>query len=180
VSTDVTDEALSKAIGRELRLVRGEKGWSRAELVSMLRSGIGERTLLSYEHGTRAVLMVRLVEICAALSVAPTEILDKAYKRALHATLDLHVDLRQVLDDDTPMFRSMHRWARNKLNESLDGVVDVTPLSIRELAMAAGLPQNKLADYLARHVLDADDCRCVQHSTPREEPRMPGPHPRSE
>ena len=48
-----TVKAVSRAMGEELRRAREARGWSRDYLVSRLPSGIGDRTLLSYEHGTR-------------------------------------------------------------------------------------------------------------------------------
>jgi ribosome-binding protein aMBF1 (putative translation factor) len=49
---EATEKVISRAIGEELRRAREATGWSRLQLVSRLPSGIGDRTLLSYEHGT--------------------------------------------------------------------------------------------------------------------------------
>lgn len=64
---DAQERALSRAIGDELRRAREAQGWTRAELVALLPSGIGDRTLLSYEHGTRHLTVLRLLELCRAL-----------------------------------------------------------------------------------------------------------------
>ncbi len=53
---DVAERAISRAVGEELRRAREAKGWSRAQLVGMLPSGIGDRTLLSYEPAPRGAL----------------------------------------------------------------------------------------------------------------------------
>src|SRR4051794_20054161 len=59
--------------GAELRRAREVLGWSRIQLVERLPSGIGDRTLLSYEHGTRHLTVLRFVEISRELITdAPT------------------------------------------------------------------------------------------------------------
>lgn len=79
---EVCEKAISRAVGEELRRTREAKGWSRQQLVSRLPSGIRERTVLSYEHGTRQLNVVRLVELCDALTVAPPTLLNQALQRA--------------------------------------------------------------------------------------------------
>jgi len=61
---EVPEKAISRALGEELRREREALGWSRAQLVARLPSGIGDRTLLSYEHGTRHSTALWLIEIC--------------------------------------------------------------------------------------------------------------------
>jgi hypothetical protein len=53
---DASEKAISRAIGEELRRNREACGWSRGQLVARLPSGIGERTLLSYEPAPRGAL----------------------------------------------------------------------------------------------------------------------------
>lgn len=148
---EVCEKAISRAVGEELRRTREAKGWSRQQLVSRLPSGIRERTVLSYEHGTRQLNVVRLVELCDALTVAPPTLLNQALQRAqLHLTnLALRIDVRHVLNDRTDTFRPMHQWARNKLAEQPDGVVELPPSSVRELATFVGCKYEMLARYLA-------------------------------
>jgi hypothetical protein len=122
--------------------------------VSRLPSGIGDRTLLSYEHGTRHLTVLRFIEICRALSVAAPTLLNQALQRArIHLqNLVLQIDLRHLLNDRNERFRSMHQWARNKLTENPDGVVELPPSSVRELATFVGCTYHELADYLARFI----------------------------
>jgi hypothetical protein len=47
------NEAISRAVGEELWNTRKGRKLTRAEVVAKLPSGIGDRTLLSYEHGDR-------------------------------------------------------------------------------------------------------------------------------
>jgi transcriptional regulator with XRE-family HTH domain len=149
---DESEKAISRALGEELRRAREAKGWSRAQLVSRLPSGIGDRTLLSYEHGTRQLTALRFIELCRALEVAAPVLLNQALQRArLHLqNLVLHVNLRYLLNDRSDTFRPMHQWARNKLNENPGGVVELSPSSVRELAAFVGCGYEELAKHLAR------------------------------
>jgi ribosome-binding protein aMBF1 (putative translation factor) len=55
---ELADKVISRAIGEELRRAREAAGWSRLQLVSRLPSGIGDRTLLSYEPAPRGALFL--------------------------------------------------------------------------------------------------------------------------
>jgi len=147
----VTDKAFSRAIGEELRRAREENGWSRAQLVARLPSGIGERTLLSYEHGTRQLTVLRFNEICRALGIAAPTMLGQALQRArIHLqNLMLQIDLRELLNDKSDKFRPMFQWARNKLTENPGGVVELAPSSVQDLAAFVGCSHQELANYLA-------------------------------
>lgn len=149
---EVTEKVISRAVGEELRRAREEKGWSRAQLVARLPSGIGDRTLLSYEHGTRHLTVLRLIELCQELDIAAATLLNQALQRAriYLQNLVLHINLRELLDDDSDTFRPMFQWARNKLTENPDGVVELPPSSVRELATFVGCSHLELANYLAR------------------------------
>ena len=151
---DVTEKTISRAIGEELRRTREATGWSRLQLVSRLPSGIGDRTLLSYEHGTRHLTVLRFIELCLVLGVAAPTLLNQALQRSrIHLqNLVLQIDLRHLLNDRNDKFRPMHQWARNKLNENPDGVVELQPSSVRELAAFVGCTYHELADYLARFI----------------------------
>lgn len=147
-----SDRAISRAIGEELRRTREAIGWSRAQLVAQLPSGIGDRTLLSYEHGTRHLAVLRFIELCHVLGVTAPTLLNQALQRAhIHLqNIALRIDLRFLLNDRGDKFRPMHQWARNKLNENPDGVVELPPPSVRELATFVGCAHQELANYLAR------------------------------
>lgn len=122
-------ELVAKALGAQLRQERERREWSRAQFVTHLPSGVGERTLLAYEHGLRKLTVLRLLELCYFLETEPTEFLGLALQRAM-ILLDnvvLQIDLRALLDDRRPKFRSMNQWARNKLNSNSDGVVNWPP-----------------------------------------------------
>jgi len=151
-----TDKTISRAIGDELRRAREACGWSRLQLVARLPSGIGDRTLLSYEHGTRHLSALRLIEICYALGVDMPTLSRRALQRArIHLeNLPLQVDLRALMNDGNDTYRPMMQWARNTLNEHPDGVVEVVPVAVRNLALFVGCPYRDLVDYLARFTPD--------------------------
>jgi transcriptional regulator with XRE-family HTH domain len=153
-SEKLTDKAISQAVGEELRRRREAKGWSRAQLVALLPSGIGDRTLLSYEHGTRHLTVLRFLELCDALGVAAPTLLTQALQRARLklSNLVLQVNLRELIDDGSDKFRPMVQWARNKLNRYPEGVVELPPSSVEELADFVGYTCQELAGYLARFV----------------------------
>ena len=154
----VPDKVISRALGEELRRAREACGWSRLQLVLRLPSGIGDRTLLSYEHGTRHLSAVRLIEICRAMGVDSATVLSQALQRArIHMeTMNLRVDLRGLLCDsnNSVMFRPMVQWARNTLNEHPDGMVEVQPVVVRNLALFVGCPLDDLVTYLAQFAPD--------------------------
>ncbi|HEX6360493.1 helix-turn-helix transcriptional regulator [Actinophytocola sp.] len=149
---EVAGKTIAKALGEELRRARETKGWSRAQFVARLPSGIGERTLLAYEHGLRQLTVIRLVELCEALGVTPPGTLTVALQKAgeyLH-NLELQVDLRLLLADRGNKFRSIFPWARNRLTEEPEGIIELAPSAVRELAAFIGYPHDDLAGYLAK------------------------------
>lgn len=148
----LSDGLVSRAVGQELRRVRENLGWSRGDLVSRLPSGIGDRTLLSYEHGTRQLTVVRLIEIGRVVNIDGPTLLRRGLQRArVHVEkLTLTVDLKALVKDHSETYRPMVQWARNALNEHPDGVAHLEPGEVRHLALFAGCPKKDLANYLAR------------------------------
>lgn len=118
---DVTDEAtasvVARALGEELRRVREARGWSRAQFVKGLPSQIGDRTLLSYEHGSRQMTVLRLLELSQGLGVPASPIAAQVMQRArlYLQNLVLRVDLRQLLQDINMHYGPLASWARNRL-----------------------------------------------------------------
>jgi hypothetical protein len=163
VEFDVADEetraAVARAMGDGLRRAREAHGWSRAQFVELLPSGIGDRTLLAYEHGIRQLTVLRLLELSQALGVPATVILTEALQRARInlQNLTLRVNLRHLLGDTNMHYRPLSQWARNRLNDTPNGVIDVTPSGVRELAAFIGRTPVELAKYLARFAPDDHD-----------------------
>jgi transcriptional regulator with XRE-family HTH domain len=144
--------AVARAIGEELRRARDARGWTRAQVVALLPSGIGERTLLSYEHGTRQLSVLRLLELCDALGVTASSVLSLALQRArlLLENLALQIDLHAVLNDQRPQDPPLAQWASNKLGRHPDGIVELVPAAVLELADFMGYDQSDLAARLSR------------------------------
>lgn len=157
---DVTDEAtasaVARALGGELRRTREARGWSRGRFVQKLPSKIGDRTLLSYEHGIRHMTVLRLVELSQALKVPASTVVDQALQRARLALVNLvlRVDLRQLLEDRSFHYRPMRPWARNRLNDSPNGIIEVSPDGVRELAAFLGRTPVEVSAYLAQFIPD--------------------------
>lgn len=155
VQAESLETAVTRAVGEEMRRVREARGWSRAQFVKRLPSGIGDRTLLAYEHGLRQLTLARLMELTEGLEVDPAEVVTRGLQRArLHLEhLTLHIDLHTLLTDlgsGRHAFRSMVQWARNALNEHPDGVMEVDAKVVQNLALFAGCSRRELAEYLAR------------------------------
>lgn len=100
---------ISRSIGEELRLTREQLGWSRRFLVARLPSGIGDRTLLSYEHGSRDLSVLRLLELGWAMETDPAKLLTYSLQRARIKleNLNLTIDLHALLRDQNEKFRPM-------------------------------------------------------------------------
>jgi transcriptional regulator with XRE-family HTH domain len=147
-----SDRILSRAIGEEIQRARKALGLSRPQLSALLPSRIGQRTLLSYEHGIRHPTVLRLVEIGQAVGVDAATMLHRALLRAgdYVVTMTLHVDLHALLADKTRVFRPLAPWARNTLNENPEGVAEVDPPVVANLALFIGCRHRELARHLAQ------------------------------
>lgn len=147
-----TAEAIARGIGDELRHRRRLKGFSREKFVELLPSGIGSRTLLAYENGLRQITALRLVELSAGLEVGAPFILGQGLQRARVTLQDipLRVDLHQLLETMNAKVRPLHQWAKNRLKDSDNGVIEVMPAGVRELAASVGFEHEDVAGQLAK------------------------------
>jgi hypothetical protein len=64
----------------------------------------------------------------------------------------MQIDLRRLLNDRNAKFLAMIQWAHNKLIEYPDGLVELPPSSVRELATFMGCTHHELATYLAKFI----------------------------
>lgn len=162
-SRDVVEEqwiqVVSEAVGEELRCARKARGWSRSQLAERLPSRIGDRTLASYEHGTRHLTVVRMIEVCQALGVDSCSLQRRALQRARInlAHLTLQIDLHALLNDQSNISRPMARWARNVLSHNPDGIVEIEPVVVRHLALFIGCTDRDLANHLARFIPETEE-----------------------
>ena len=154
MSVDITDRVFAKAVGQAIRQAREAHGWTRQYLVERLPCGIGDRTLLSYEHGIRFLSVVRFEEICRALGVAGSEILRRAEDAARDLTQrTLTVNLRAVKkESDAPP--GVAEWARRRVLAGDGPYLRLEPATLREMAATLDLSHEDLATYLAAHAVD--------------------------
>jgi transcriptional regulator with XRE-family HTH domain len=149
---------VSRALGEEMRSVREARGWSRHQLADRLPSGIGERTVLAYEHGSRQLTAVRFIEICGVLEVDPATLMQRALQRARInlESLTIRINLHALLIDESVIYRPMMQWARNTLNQNSGGIVEVEPVVVKHLAAFVGCSYLGLAKYLSRFAPGSD------------------------
>jgi transcriptional regulator with XRE-family HTH domain len=158
VPSELTGDAITAAVGEELRKLREARRWSRLQIVGLLPSGIGDRTLLSYEHGTRQLSLLRLAELSWALDADAPTVFARGLQRArlLIGKLTLAVDLHALLADERVRFRPLVQWAKNTLNDHPDGIVEVEPAVVQHLARFIGCTQQELTDHLLRFTPDVE------------------------
>jgi transcriptional regulator with XRE-family HTH domain len=150
VSDEVTDEAVNKALGAELRAARDGLGLTRAAAVQGVSSGISAQTLANYEAGIRPMTLPRLVEICEALGVSAASLVVLALRRAgiepdPHACV---VDLSAVLAQ-TVGRPPLARWAEKHLeNAPSTSIIELRGPAIREMAVLLDIPLIQLVQQL--------------------------------
>lgn len=161
------EKALHRELGEELRLCRVARGLARVELVKMLPSKCSDRSLITYELGTRRMTVVRWVELSAGLGVSPGMLLDRALQSAKMAleTVVLRIDLHRLLHTEEPPLWPLAPWARNRLSVTPNGVAELHPFGLRELAAALDYDAQdlarRLAPYSQRYPKPWDDAREV-------------------
>ena len=154
VVDEMTADAIARGLGEELRRRREAQGLTRAAFVKRLPSRIGDRTLLAYEHGLRQITVVRLIELSEGLEVGAPIVLGQALQRAKVTLQDipLRVDLAQVLETSNAKVRPLHQWAKNRLGDSEDGIAEVLPSGVKELAASVGYQHQDVASQLAMFI----------------------------
>lgn len=153
--TPLSDRAFAKVLGREIRRAREARSWTRDQLADQLPSGIGDRALLSYEHGLRFPSVPRFAEICRVLGVAGSEVLRRAEVES--GDLSRHavtVNMWAVQKDPTDGFSQVAEWARRRLLDADGQFLRLEPATVRELAAAFDLEHEALAAYLAEFSVD--------------------------
>ncbi|MDQ3788742.1 MAG: helix-turn-helix domain-containing protein [Actinomycetota bacterium] len=159
MTDEVTAKTVARALGEELRRAREARGWSRAYFVKRLPSGIGDRTLLAYEHGVRQMTMLRLLELAQALEVPASVIVAQALQQArlYLQNITVRVDLRQVLEQTNVHYRPLVPWARNRLLGAPDGVIEVSPHLFIYIYAVMGRTHREMSAYLAQFIPDHAD-----------------------
>jgi transcriptional regulator with XRE-family HTH domain len=110
-----------RILGEELRTARRALGWTRRDLQRRLHGEVSLQTLATYELGSRACSVLRLVELCMAMDQAPHELLERAHRRACGETArgTVTVNLASLAaapnPDEAPELAPLRRWARGRL-----------------------------------------------------------------
>ncbi|UVS81860.1 helix-turn-helix domain-containing protein [Actinokineospora sp. UTMC 2448] len=146
-------DAVTQAVGREVRDARQRRGMTLAQLAANLPSGIRVPTLSGYETGTKTITVSRLVEICDVIGVSAPAVLDAALHRVGLgiAAVGATIDLRSVIDTTTEHLVPLRQWARTQLANGADAVVTVDPKMIRDMAAFCGLTTPSMAAELDKH-----------------------------
>ncbi|GAA2973763.1 helix-turn-helix domain-containing protein [Actinokineospora diospyrosa] len=149
----LTNPALLRAIGHELRTAREALGWTRAQLVAKLDREIHSQTIATYELGIRQCTLGRFVAICEALGIPAPDVLSTAMRQAgvEPHLLACVVDLRLLVLDHAADLEPLRRWARHRLDNAAesdesdeDGIVHLEPGAVAELAVFCGLTHLQL------------------------------------
>ncbi len=152
----LTDRGFARLLGREVRLAREAGGWTRAQFVERLPSGISDRTLLSYEHGIRFMTVMRFVEICRALEVPASAVLDRAMAKARDlSTYSFKVNLRAIVRDRQEGFELVRSWAETRLTETSNPELTLASATVREMSAVLGIAHRELAAYLVAFTSEA-------------------------
>ncbi len=135
-----------------MRHARRMRGWTRRDLSERLRSGISIQTLATYELATRQCSVIRFVEICLALDIAPQELLAQVHQRAFgEAPVGrLAIDLREVVRDDQAALQPLRQWAKGKLAEYHGHGQPEVSLDITALERMAELCGIETVELIAR------------------------------
>jgi transcriptional regulator with XRE-family HTH domain len=141
-----------KAIGEEIKKARESLGWSRLAVVSRLPSGICDRTLLSYEHGTRQMTITRFLEVCKALQLDPANVITWGLQRAKInlENMNISIDVRKLANDKDVLYKIMQEWAINKLNSHAGFIAQLSPTAIKEFATLMNCTSRDLTEYLVK------------------------------
>jgi transcriptional regulator with XRE-family HTH domain len=155
---DTAERAIARALGEEIRRARESQGLNRAQLAERMSTDISAQALANYEYGIRQFSVVRLVEICDALNVPATDLLGLALQRAEinPYTGHLQVDLHAVSADKHAELKSLRKWARNRLEQDLDGtgVARLSQAVVGELAIFIGMDRSEFVQLLLQFTPD--------------------------
>lgn len=155
---DTAERAIARALGEEIRRSREAQGFNRAQLAERMSTEISAQALANYEYGIRQFSVVRLVEICDALNVPATDLLGLALQRAeIHPyTGHIQVDLHAVSAGKQAELKSLRKWARNRLEQDLDGtgVARLSQAVIGELALFVGMDRPQFVQLLLQFTPD--------------------------
>lgn len=144
----VTDDAINRALGAEVRRLRAAAGMSRAQLVRKLPFSLHIQTLQNYELGLRQFPLGKLLAISRLLGTPAHELYRKAIRAAeLAEVLFVEVDLSAVLASSDTDLEALRTWARNR-PAGPGEVVRLHRTVVQELAAVLGFSTETLVKRL--------------------------------
>ncbi|MGH3621206.1 MAG: helix-turn-helix domain-containing protein [Sciscionella sp.] len=131
---------VARALGHELGRIRKSLGWTRKKLLTEMRNDISSQTLATYEQGTRAISVARLIAVCAALGVWPGDVLDHAYREVLSGpSRHARISLDALATTSIPLLQPLRGWAAIRARDSSPGHTAELPLNDETLTSMADL-----------------------------------------
>lgn len=154
--TSTPDEimaAVADSLGRLIRTMRVERGWTRPELAERIAFRPSEPVVLTWEHGHRTMTVAKLVLIARTFGVPAADMLQSAVQAVGIDRMHLLVDLAAVVDEPPATARDLavRRWASRRLAAGGDQLVRLTPEALTEMAAMIGCTPRDLADDLAQY-----------------------------
>lgn len=133
------------ALGEELRLLRLKRGWTCKELTRRLRGDVSPQTVTSWELGSRAISVVRLVGVVDVLvgvsEYSVSELLQRARRRTGISEDDSAVllDLKAASRTSNTVLSPLQRWAMSRLRDKPRGQRGIVRLDLPALTRLAQL-----------------------------------------
>lgn len=144
----VTDDAINRALGAEVRRLRAAAGMSRAQLVERLPFSLHIQSLMNYELGLRQFPIGKLEAVGRLLGMPAHELIRKAVRAAeLAEVLFVEVDLSAVLVSTDPDLEALRTWAGNRPADP-GGVVRLHRAVVQEFAAVLGFSPEALVKRL--------------------------------
>lgn len=145
---------LQRVLGDELRAARTARGLSRKDVLSQLDRTVSVKALATYELGTRAMPVTRLVEICLVLDVSPMEIFRRTWERTVDdrdTASGWDVDLTAAAQLPDTELAPLAAWASVRLHGyGQRKTFRLSRTAIKPLAALCGLEWWDLARRLPR------------------------------
>jgi transcriptional regulator with XRE-family HTH domain len=141
-----------RVVGDELRRARRGRGWRRADLRDQLGGALSVQAIATYEQGTRACTIARLLELTRGLGVSMPELLERALERMPDIRPGLVVDLRALAGCRHAALSPARRWARAHLYHAGNRETTLVRLdrtAIDALAELCGMEPGELTHRLS-------------------------------
>lgn len=163
------ESAINKAVGRELRRVREDRGWTRATVVDRMSNTKSVQSYANYEYGIRPCTLPVLVDICQALGVVTSMLIAITLQRTgMEPESDvIYLDMNAILRENDRKYLLLRRWARNRHRKAIDdsGVTQMNRDVAEEMATFFGHSVPEFLAYLYRFTPQCVPYRIIEDST---------------